>query len=415
MPVTQLNQPFINNAKCPSDKKKVDHFDSKTTGLVFTILASGRKTFYIRFLDTHKRTVQKRIGDASLIKLSDIRELAIKYLGQISLGNNPFAEADDLKKVPKFSQFIEDQYLPYVKSYKRSWQCDLSLIKNHILPNFGGMYMNEITKKDLHNFISRHIKTHAPGSVNRVLILIRYMFNLAIKWEVPCITKNPTKDVNLLEENNKMERYLTVEETERLIEAIQQSQSPMLKYIVSMLILTGARKSEVLHAKWSEFNFEHRIWRIGMSKSGRARHVPMSDGLIKLLNLVPRHQNSEFLFVNPETGKRVVNFFSAWNTARTRAALADVRIHDLRHSFASFLVNSGRSLYEVQRILGHTQIKTTQRYAHLSHDSLLSASNEVGKIVPSLRPAISAIGTAKLNNARYTQYRTDRGTNSNLN
>ena len=124
-----------------------------------------------------------------------------------------------------------------------------------------------------------------------------------------------------------------------------------------------------------------------MSKSGKARYVPISDGLIKLLEMVPRQSGTDYLFVNPKTGKRIVNFFAAWDTARNRAGLADVRVHDLRHSFASFLVNSGRSLYEVQRILGHTQIQTTQRYAHLSQESLLSASNEVGKIVPSLRSA----------------------------
>ena len=387
MPVVQLTQPFINTAECPAGKTKIDYFDSKTTGLVFTVLASGKKTFYIRFLDDHKKTVQKKIGDAFYIKLTDIREIAIKHFGQIAMGKNPFVESEELRKVPKFHKFIEEQYIPYVKTYKRSWEDDVSLIKNHVLRYFGSKYMNDITKNDLRHFITNHSKTHAPGSVNRVLILVRYMFNLAIKWEVPCITKNPTQEIALLVENNKKERYLTVQETERLVDAIQESPSPMLKFIVSMLILTGARKAEVLHAKWSEFNFEQRVWRIGMSKSGKARYVPISDGLIKLLEMVPRQSGTDYLFVNPKTGKRIVNFFAAWDTARNRAGLADVRVHDLRHSFASFLVNSGRSLYEVQRILGHTQIQTTQRYAHLSQESLLSASNEVGKIVPSLRSA----------------------------
>ena len=88
------------------------------------------------------------------------------------------------------------------------------------------------------------------------------------------------------------------------------------------------------------------------------------------------------MFANPVTGKPFVSIFCSWNTARKRAGLADVRIHDLRHSFASFLVNSGRSLYEVQKILGHTQIKTTQRYAHLANDTLLDAANQVSKLVP---------------------------------
>jgi integrase len=90
------------------------------------------------------------------------------------------------------------------------------------------------------------------------------------------------------------------------------------------------------------------------------------------------------VFANPKTHKPFVSIFCSWNTARKSVGLEDVRIHDLRHSFASFLVNNGRSLYEVQRILGHTQIKTTQRYAHLSNDSLLAAANEISKAVPIL-------------------------------
>ena len=151
-----------------------------------------------------------------------------------------------------------------------------------------------------------------------------------------------------------------------------------------MLILTGARKNEVLKSKWQDFNFDQRIWRIPTSKSGKARHVPISDGMLHLLAGVPRHADCDYVFANPKTLLPYVSIFGSWNTARKAVGLADVRIHDLRHSFASFLVNSGRSIYEVQRILGHTQIKTTQRYAHLSQDSLLAAANEISKAVPIL-------------------------------
>ena len=103
--------------------------------------------------------------------------------------------------------------------------------------------------------------------------------------------------------------------------------------------------------------------------------------LINLLNDVPRGNGSEWVFPNSTTNKPFVNFFCAWDNARKKAGLSDVRVHDLRHSFASFLVNSGRTLFEVQRILGHTQVKTTQRYAHLSHDTLLDASNAAARAV----------------------------------
>jgi integrase len=163
----------------------------------------------------------------------------------------------------------------------------------------------------------------------------------------------------------------------------------MLRYVVPMLILTGARKREVLDAKWEDFDIPRRTWRIPMTKTGKARHVPLNDGALQILATMPRHPDCPWAFANPDTGKPYVSIFHAWDTARQRADLADVRLHDLRHSFASLLINSGRTLYEVQHILGHTQVKTTQRYAHLSQDTLLAAANAAtraldGYMVPRL-------------------------------
>ena len=166
------------------------------------------------------------------------------------------------------------------------------------------------------------------------------------------------------------------EDIEESKDLLKQSDNQMLQYIVPMLILTGARKREVLDARWEDFDFERLHWRIHTTKLGKPRFVPMSDGVVSLLGSIQR-LDCQWVFANPKTLKPYVSIFCSWNTARTKAGLADVRIHDLRHSYASFLVNAGRSLYEVQRLLGHTQIKTTQRYAHLSHDTLLDATNSV--------------------------------------
>ena len=186
---------------------------------------------------------------------------------------------------------------------------------------------------------------------------------------------NPTKDVPLFEDHaGKKERYLSKEEAQRIFEAVRRSENPVLQHIVPMLILTGARKREVLDARWEDFDLERRQWRIPTTKSGRPRYVPLSDGVLQLLTSLP-HREKGWIFANPKTGKPFVSVFISWNTARKLAGLADVRMHDLRHSFASFLVNAGRTLYEVQKILGHTQVKTTQRYAHLSQDTLVDAAN----------------------------------------
>jgi len=384
MPKTTLTQSFIDNLVCPENVDKCDYFDTKTTGLIVQVLKTGRKTYYLRYQSNRGKTVQKRLGNAAVLRLAQVRELAVKSLAQVAMGEDPFTNQAILKTIPKLSNFIEEQYLPFVKTYKRSWKDDTGLIKNHINPNFGSMYMDELKKQDVVAFINKQLLTHAPGSVNRVVILLRYIFNLAIRWETAGITKNPTAGIPLLEENNKKERYLTAEEARKLVGALQSSWNPMLQYIVPMLILTGARKNEVQQAKWGDINWDQRIWRIPISKSGKARHVPISDGALLLLKTIPRIDDCPWIFANPKTHKPYKSFFGSWNSARKSVGLSDVRIHDLRHSFASFLVNSGRSLYEVQRILGHSQISTTQRYAHLSQDSLLTAANEIGKAIPSL-------------------------------
>jgi integrase len=139
-----------------------------------------------------------------------------------------------------------------------------------------------------------------------------------------------------MEENNKMERYLSVDEAERLYGAVCKSENTMLKYIVPMLILTGARKREVLDARWEDFDFERKSWRIHTTKLVRPRHVPLSDGAISILQSTPRFGECEWAFPNPKTFKPYVSIFYSWNTARNAAGLLDVKCHSLRHSFVSF-------------------------------------------------------------------------------
>ncbi len=397
MPTVNLSPQVVKDASCPKDKRKCDLFDSNCKGLMLEIRATGGKTYYLRYQDTRGRTRQLRLALEQDVTLLQARKLAEKKRNLIALGQDPCEEKEQAKKVPTFAAFIEDQYLPYVKSYKRSWDTDVSLLKNHLLPRFSAKYMDEITRQDIVKMHSdRKASGAAAGSANRLLIMMRYIFNLAVRWEVPGIKANPTKGVPLMEENNKKERYLSVDEAQRLYDAVCKSQNTMLQYIVPMLILTGARKREVLDAKWEDFDFTRRIWRIPMSKSGKARRVPLSDGALNILSTMPRDMKCEWTFPNPDTKKPFVSIFCAWDTARQSVGLGDVRVHDLRHSHASFLVNAGRTLYEVQHILGHTQVKTTQRYAHLSHDTLLDATNSVNTALGGMFvPMVSASPAAQ--------------------
>lgn len=396
MPQIALTQEFIRTNKCPPDKKKVDYFDTICPNLLYEKRISGGSTYYLRYQDTHGITRQIKLGNGEVISLHQARQLAHKLKNRIAMGEDPLLKKAEVKKYVKFETFVNETYLPFIQTYKRSWKCDRGLLNNHVLPVFGHLLLNEVSKQSIIQFIAEHCKTHAPGSVNRIIILLRYIFNLAIKWEIVGLVKNPTTGIPLLEENNKIERYLNQEETQRLFEAVRNSDNPYLQYVIPFLILTGARKREGLDARWEDFDFDRRQWCIPVTKAGRPRYVPLSNGVINLLAHVPRIDQNPWVFPNPKTGKPYQSIYGSWNHARKEAGLADVRIHDLRHSFASNLINAGRSLYEVQRILGHTQIKTTQRYAHLSQDTLLDAADAASQSIGVLHFAPQIIKPAQL-------------------
>ena len=394
MPKLRFTPQLVKSAVCEQGKRKTLFFDSDCKWLVLEVRSTHTATYYLRFPSARGGTRLLKLGDVLDLTLAQARQKADKYRSMIAMGEDPAEDKALLRQVPTVNTFIHDSYLPYVKGYKRSWKCDEGLLRKHIEPVWGKRYLDQITKADLISLMGQHRTTHAPGSCNRLLILLRYLFSCAIKWETPGIAKNPTAGTPLMKEDNQKERYLSTDEAQRLYTQLQQSDNQMLQYIVPMLILTGARKREVLDARWEDFDFERRHWRIHTTKLGKPRFVPMSDGVVSLLESVPR-QHCEWVFANPKTLKPSVSIFCAWNTARTKAGLADVRIHDLRHSYASFLVNAGRSLYEVQRLLGHTQIKTTQRYAHLSHDTLLDATNSVNTTLAGMFvPTVSAVPAA---------------------
>lgn len=369
-----LTESLINKMECPTDKAKLDIYDLKTEGLVLTVYPSGKKTYFMRIRGLQGEVIRKKIADASAMSLIDARSSLMERLKKVAMGQSPLDTVTFLHSgVKTFSEFSLD-YLAYVKAYKRSWKTDASNIANHLLPVFGYYRLTQITKSDVIHFLNQYRGSHKPSSTNRMLVLLRYMFNVAIELDIG-VSKNPLKGIPKLEENNKIDRYLSVEESERLMRSLKLSGNKLLIYIIGLLLLTGARRGEVLNARWADFDINRRLWRIPISKSGKARYVPISDGALALLNQIPRSSGSVFLFASPLTGRPYHNIYESWNAARIRAGLTDVRIHDLRHSFASFLVNNGRSLYEVQTILGHADISTTQRYAHLAQSTLLDAAN----------------------------------------
>ena len=187
----KLTQSRVSEATCPSNKKRADWFDTDCKGLVLEARITGGKTFHLRYQDSRGRTRQLSLADANDVTLSQARALADKARNQIAMGEDPKEQRAIAKAVPTFAAFIEERYLPYVKGYKKSWDSDQSYLSNHVLPAFGKKYMDEVTKQEVISFHHGiRAKGYAEGTANRILILLRYAFNLAVKWgDVPLVVE----------------------------------------------------------------------------------------------------------------------------------------------------------------------------------------------------------------------------------
>jgi integrase len=272
------------------------------------------------------------------------------------------------------TEFVQTRYLPHVQDYKRSWKTDETILRLHILPPLGGLYLDEVSAEQVTELVRRmRVKGYAPGTTNRVVILLRYIFNLARKWKLPGIAENPTAALQLSPEQHR-DRFLTEDETRRLLASIATDHNEPAAQAILLLLLTGARRSEITKAEWEHVDWRKRTLLVPRSKSGKPRTITLNAHAVALLESVTRLKGNRYVFPSPTSGSPAASLYSPWHRIRCRAGLPDVRLHDLRHSFASFLINKGVSIYVVQDLLGHTQIKTTQRYAHLTGETLQDAA-----------------------------------------
>jgi len=213
----------------------------------------------------------------------------------------------------------------------------------------------------------------AAATCNHHIKLLKHCFNLAIDWGYA--DANPIMRIKLFHEDNKVEHYLSDEQLAGLLHVLRTDANRSVCMIALFLLSTGCRLNEVLTAKWSDVDLEKGVFIVSAknSKSKRLRAVPLNDSALEVLKQLDMQQ--EYLFMNHRTGQPLTTITKVWDRLRKAAGLPHLRLHDLRHQFASFLVNDGRTLYEVQQILGHSDPKVTMRYAHLSTKALREAAN----------------------------------------
>lgn len=272
--------------------------------------------------------------------------------------------------------FVSNVYLPHVKLRKRSWRVDERIARQYLSPAFGARKLADIQRHEVEDWLhGLSEKGLAPATCNRILAVFKTICSLAamrglLAGQSPCMGVSPFKI------HTQRERYLSRDEAQRLMRALEKSDR-LEAFALRLLLLTGARKSEILKARWENVRPDLRLLIVPLSKSGKPRHILLSDAALEVLRAMPRTSGNPWLFPGHAPGKPLSDLYLFWNRLRRELGLADVRIHDLRHTFASFLVNAGHSLYEAQKMLGHSDPRTTMRYAHLGQASLLAAAETV--------------------------------------
>ena len=280
MPIVTLSAEFVRTVVCP-DRGKTDFYSAEISGFILEVRASGGKTFSLRYRDAHGKQRQHKIGDAASISFDKAKQAATVLRSRVVLGESPSAERQTKRLIPTLAEFVTQNFLPHIQTTKRSWRTDETMLRVHVLPRFQKCHLDEIRQEAVSSFYRDMVNTsgYAQGTANRMLVMFKTLFNFAKASKTPGAEINPITGIKLVDPQNARERFLTSEETQRLKVAIDGSDNPQLRFIVPLLILTGARKRELLDSRFGDWDLVRRTWRIPMTKSGKPRHVPLSSSV----------------------------------------------------------------------------------------------------------------------------------------
>ncbi|MCY6412854.1 tyrosine-type recombinase/integrase [Acinetobacter sp. VNH17] len=371
----------MNNYPLPEGKSKHEYSVNGIKGLRI-VISTKSTTFLWRYSFTRKKCSMV-LGKYPEISIYQAIELITQYQVLLDKGINPDAEQRRQQSTPTFAYFVTNIYLPAVQPYKRSYKDDESRIRTHLIQILGKLLINGITVPMVSSaLIECQQKGLSNATVNRIRALLSSIFNMAIEHE--WITTNPVSRVRKFKENNLIERYLNDTEMQRLDRVlIQPAQfsidNLIIVAIVRFLLLTGVRKREAMDLQWSDVDTETGVWLLKHNKAGKARQIPLSSEALKIICSMPKR--CPYVFANPETLQPYADIRKTFEKILKAADIDKIRIHDLRHNFASMAVNSGESLYVVQKLLGHSSPITTQRYAHVQHDTLRNASEKIAQSI----------------------------------
>ena len=359
-------------------------FDSELPCFGVRIMPSGRKYFLVQYRADRRKVRRKSLGRHGVIPLEQARKQAIHILAAVQSGNDPVGEEKARQNALTVNdlaeRFIEEHVDVHLKprtadGYKRN-------LNKFILPMIGKLKITEVTRADIAAF--HHSRRNSPYEANRSLEIISKMFNLAEMWGLRPDGTNPRRHIKKYPER-KRERYLTPEETKRLGIILKEMEAEGVEShsainCIKLLLMTGCRLSEIQTLQWKFIDWDASVIRLPDSKTG-ARVIYAGEHVMELLQTIRAHPdtpcNNPYVIYGIIEGAHLTDMQKPWRRIRKRAGIEDVRIHDLRHSFASYAVSQGMSLPMIGKLLGHTQVQTTARYAHLMSDTIKEAAGQV--------------------------------------
>jgi integrase len=357
-------------------------FDGEVPGLAARITAAGVISFT---LDYRVRGRKRRYTIARWPELpvDAAREEARSLRGRIRNGDDPLAEKERLRLENPTMLDLAREYLDkYAAIHKRPKSAyeDKRLFESIIDVKLGRQPVAAVTQTDLENLHRSLLAT--PYQANRMLALLSKAFGLAIGWGWR--KDNPARGVKRHGEEKRHDRWLSREEIRALLHVLRSYPDQQSANVIRLLLYTGARKHEALSARWEDFDLKGGRWTKPShhTKQKRTETVPLSRVALWLLGRMRRvagAPTSGWLFPGRKPDSHQEDLKGAWGEIRGLAKIEGVRIHDIRHTFASHLVSSGESLPVIGRLLGHTQAATTMRYAHLSDGALREAVNRFGR------------------------------------
>lgn len=285
-----------------------------------------------------------------------------------------------------FEKFADEFLELYSKQNKRSWKRDVTSLKT-LKPFFKGQLLQDIGPEDIERYKAKRLAEVSAATVNREVSYLKTLFTKAVEWGR--LETSPGTNVKKLKEANYKERILTQDEAEILLSRT----NPRARPVLILALNTGMRRGEILSLRWENVDFHKGFIFIEDSKSGRSRNIPINNLVFEALKGIPRQ--SEFVFFSAATQNHITSVTAAFKSACRRSGIKGLRFHDLRHTAASWMVMGGADLVTVSKLLGHSTIQMTMRYAHPTPESMKKAVSILAKIQDQTRQKVDTVKIPK--------------------